>query len=196
MESLSRSVKSVRLKVEEKDVSFKAGQWQRMFAFFVAESFKFKCTVFPSFWLDLHIPGVSTVGGFSMYSSPSQLLKDRTLDLAVKYSRHPPALWIHEKVRISNLFELFLLLGFMSACFVCSAQSEMTSAFVWAATFSLTPVMSLLPTVHSCFQQVELGSILLLRLCLKCVNRISTTTQFCFTVPRLTRNYFSRFEIQ
>ena len=82
-----------------------------MFAFFVAESFKFKCTVFPSFWLDLHIPGVSTVGGFSMYSSPSQLLKDRTLDLAVKYSRHPPALWIHEKVRISDLFELFLLLG-------------------------------------------------------------------------------------
>ena len=46
----------------------------------------------------MFIPQVDIVGGFSMYSSPEQLQREGTLDLAVKYSKHPPALWVHTKV--------------------------------------------------------------------------------------------------
>lgn len=38
------------------------------------------------------------VGGFSVCSSPRLLEQDRMIELAVKYTNHPPALWIHNQV--------------------------------------------------------------------------------------------------
>ena len=49
--------------------------------------------------VDFHIPGADIVGGYSMCSSPLQLEKNKTLELAVKYSTHPPAHWIHTQVK-------------------------------------------------------------------------------------------------
>ena len=46
----------------------------------------------------MFIPGVDVVGGFSMYSSPGQLQRTGSLDLAVKLSPHPPAAWVHSQV--------------------------------------------------------------------------------------------------
>jgi hypothetical protein len=51
--------------------------------------------------VDMYIPGVETVGGFSMCSSPLKLEREQCMDLAVKYSKHPPAYWIHSKVDLS-----------------------------------------------------------------------------------------------
>ena len=51
------------------------------------------------FRIDLTIPGVSTVGGFSMCSAPSKLIHKGELDLAIKYSSHPPAHWAHTQVK-------------------------------------------------------------------------------------------------
>lgn len=48
--------------------------------------------------MDFFIPGLSTVGGFSICSSPKQLKEESTIELAVKHSEHPPALWVHTKV--------------------------------------------------------------------------------------------------
>lgn len=48
--------------------------------------------------VDLFIPGVDTVGGFSMCSSPGLLQREGVVELAVKYSRHPPAHWVHSQV--------------------------------------------------------------------------------------------------
>lgn len=70
----SPSVKSLRLLVADKDFSFKAGQW-----------------------VDFFIPGVSVVGGFSICSSPQLLERERIIELAVKYTDHPPAIWVHKK---------------------------------------------------------------------------------------------------
>ncbi|KAM9187359.1 oxidoreductase NAD-binding domain-containing protein 1 isoform 2-T2 [Dugong dugon] len=70
----SPSVKRLHLLVAEKDFSFKAGQW-----------------------VDFFIPGVSVVGGFSICSSPRLLEEERIIELAVKYTNHPPALWIHNQ---------------------------------------------------------------------------------------------------
>ena len=46
----------------------------------------------------MFIPGIETVGGFSMCSSPLRLQETQLLELAVKYSKHAPAYWIHTQV--------------------------------------------------------------------------------------------------
>ncbi|XP_004468513.2 oxidoreductase NAD-binding domain-containing protein 1 [Dasypus novemcinctus] len=75
----SPSVKRLRLLVADKDFSFKAGQW-----------------------VDFFIPGVSVVGGFSICSSPRLLEQERMIELAVKYTNHPPALWIHNQCALGS----------------------------------------------------------------------------------------------
>nr|KAF6475536.1 oxidoreductase NAD binding domain containing 1 [Rousettus aegyptiacus] len=75
----SPSVKRLCLLVADKDFSFKAGQW-----------------------IDFFIPGVSVVGGFSICSSPRLLEQERMIELAVKYTNHPPALWIHNQCTLDS----------------------------------------------------------------------------------------------
>lgn len=53
-------------------------------------------------WLDLMIPGLSKVGGFTMCTSPLQFDKTKILQLAVKYSEHPPTYWIHKQSKVGN----------------------------------------------------------------------------------------------
>lgn len=77
--SESPSVKSLRLLVADQDFSFKAGQW-----------------------VDFFIPGVSVVGGFSICSSPRLLEQERMIELAVKYTNHPPALWVHNTCTLDS----------------------------------------------------------------------------------------------
>ncbi|KAK5599310.1 Oxidoreductase NAD-binding domain-containing protein 1 [Crenichthys baileyi] len=67
----SETVKRLRIAVHP-DFSFKAGQW-----------------------VDFFIPGVEKVGGFSMCSSPGLLQREGIIELAVKYTKHPPAHWVH-----------------------------------------------------------------------------------------------------
>lgn len=48
--------------------------------------------------VDFFIPGVEKVGGFSMCSSPGLLQREGIVELAVKYTKHPPAHWVHTMV--------------------------------------------------------------------------------------------------
>ncbi|KAM9308031.1 oxidoreductase NAD-binding domain-containing protein 1 [Gastrophryne carolinensis] len=75
----SATVKRVRLAVENRDFTFKAGQW-----------------------VDFFIPGVPKVGGFSICSSPGLLEQEGALELAVKYNLHPPAHWIHTECSLDS----------------------------------------------------------------------------------------------
>ncbi|XP_067867887.1 oxidoreductase NAD-binding domain-containing protein 1 isoform X2 [Heterodontus francisci] len=75
----SETVKRLRLVVMNKDFAFKAGQW-----------------------VDFFIPGTSKVGGFSICSSPGLLERESVLELAVKYSKHPPAHWIHTQCDVGS----------------------------------------------------------------------------------------------
>ncbi|XP_034748209.1 oxidoreductase NAD-binding domain-containing protein 1 [Etheostoma cragini] len=74
----SQTVKRLRLAVHP-DFSFKAGQW-----------------------VDFFIPGVEKVGGFSMCSSPGLLQREGVIELAVKYTKHPPAHWIHTMCTVGS----------------------------------------------------------------------------------------------
>ncbi|XP_020371722.1 oxidoreductase NAD-binding domain-containing protein 1 isoform X1 [Rhincodon typus] len=75
----SETVKRLRLVVMNKDFAFKAGQW-----------------------VDFFIPGISQVGGFSICSSPGLLERESVLELAVKYSEHLPAHWIHTQCDVGS----------------------------------------------------------------------------------------------
>lgn len=79
----SETVKLLTLKVAAKDFIFKAGQW-----------------------VDFVVPGIERVGGFSMYTSPTQLVEDGTLGLAVKRSPHEPAQWVHTKCAVGSQVRL------------------------------------------------------------------------------------------
>ncbi|XP_074840606.1 oxidoreductase NAD-binding domain-containing protein 1 isoform X1 [Carettochelys insculpta] len=75
----SETVKRLRLAITNKDFAFKAGQW-----------------------VDFFIPEVAVVGGFSICSSPGLLEKEGVLELAVKYTPHPPAHWIHTQCSLDS----------------------------------------------------------------------------------------------
>ena len=57
--------------------------------------------------IDMMIPGLETVGGFSMCSSPLLLQTHQHMELAVKYSKHPPAYWIHTQVLIAQAEHIY-----------------------------------------------------------------------------------------
>lgn len=70
----SKTVKRLILKIDDKNFTFKPGQW-----------------------VDMFIPNIEIVGGYSICSTPEQLSQNQVIELAVKYSEHPPACWIHTK---------------------------------------------------------------------------------------------------
>lgn len=78
IKNISPTIKFLRmsLKNDENEFSFRPGQW-----------------------VDFHIPGLNIVGGYSMCSSPSLLEKCKEFHLAVKYSEHKPAHWIHTQCK-------------------------------------------------------------------------------------------------
>ncbi|XP_010891289.1 oxidoreductase NAD-binding domain-containing protein 1 isoform X2 [Esox lucius] len=78
----SETVKRLRLAVHA-DFTFRAGQW-----------------------VDFFIPGVEKAGGFSICSSPGLLQREGVIELAVKYTQHPPAHWIHTRCVVDSLVEM------------------------------------------------------------------------------------------
>ncbi|XP_065053125.1 oxidoreductase NAD-binding domain-containing protein 1-like isoform X2 [Rhopilema esculentum] len=83
IQDISPTVKALKLQVKNENFSFMAGQW-----------------------VDFFIPNLDVVGGFSMYTSPRMLEKSKVLGLAVKYSTHPPAHWIHKKCKVGDIVSL------------------------------------------------------------------------------------------
>ena len=53
----------------------------------------------PGQWVDFLIPGTNMVGGYSMISLPNTL---PMVDLAVKYSKHPPADWVTNQAKVGD----------------------------------------------------------------------------------------------
>jgi len=77
IQDLSPTVKKLTLDSRHlAEVAFKAGQW-----------------------VDFFIPSIATVGGFSMCSAPETLKEKGLLELAIKYSSHPPAHWVHTQCK-------------------------------------------------------------------------------------------------
>ena len=54
-------------------------------------------------WVDMFIPGIEAVGGYSIVSAPCQL---PLLELAIKASRHPAAAWVTEEASVGSVVAL------------------------------------------------------------------------------------------
>jgi ferredoxin-NADP reductase len=54
-------------------------------------------------WIDLLIPGVDIVGGFSIMSAPHELPR---LGIAVRRAEHPPAKWVHSSAEVGSRVQL------------------------------------------------------------------------------------------
>lgn len=83
---LSETVKGITFRASKHyldDLNFKAGQW-----------------------VDMIIPGIETIGGFSICNSPSDLIRNKRMVLAVKYSKHPPAYWCNTKCKVGDRVEV------------------------------------------------------------------------------------------
>lgn len=68
-------------------------------------------------WVNLLIPGLAAVGGFTITSTPRQLHEGGTFQLAVKRSRALPAAWLHERVGGSQLAGGMEVQGAWNSCF-------------------------------------------------------------------------------
>ena len=65
-----------------------------------------------------------------MYTSPRMLEKSKVLGLAVKYSTHPPAHWIHKKVwKQMKIFVLDTVPYFIPIHFNCILKIIILSLF-------------------------------------------------------------------
>jgi len=83
VKSLSPTVKGITFQPTSRrhteDLAFKAGQW-----------------------VDMMIPHLDMVGGFSICNSPEDYRRNNRLMLAVKFSMHPPAFWCNTKCKIGD----------------------------------------------------------------------------------------------
>lgn len=52
--------------------------------------------------VDLKLPGVDVVGGYSITSPPHQLTERGTFNLAIQYSDHAPTLWMSTKCKVGD----------------------------------------------------------------------------------------------
>ncbi|XP_059352271.1 oxidoreductase NAD-binding domain-containing protein 1-like [Daphnia carinata] len=80
---LSPTVIGIKLMVEDHSLAFFSGQW-----------------------VDLFIPNVNQVGGFSMCSPPSLLEQSQQIDLAIKKSSWPPAQWVHTNCKVGDKVQI------------------------------------------------------------------------------------------
>ncbi|CAL4080993.1 unnamed protein product, partial [Meganyctiphanes norvegica] len=79
----SPMIKSFTFQIRNPQFDFKAGQW-----------------------VDMFIPGMETVGGFSMYSSPTYLAETQTIKLGVKFSKWPPSHWLSTECQVGSTVSL------------------------------------------------------------------------------------------
>lgn len=57
-------------------------------------------------WVDMMIPGIDTIGGYSIVSTPAHLSKTGELSLCVKNSDHPPAHWVHNECKPGSIVSI------------------------------------------------------------------------------------------
>jgi ferredoxin-NADP reductase len=97
--------------------------------------------------LDVFIPNVSIVGGFSLTSTPQTYKKTNTFELAIKYSNHPPAKWFHEQANIGD--EVNVRVGGEFVWDSLKEKQEKTEHVIFiAGGVGINPLMSMLESIH------------------------------------------------
>lgn len=133
---LSETVKGLCLNVEDNRFIFKPGQW-----------------------VDFFIPGLATVGGFSICSSPKELKETNTIELAVKRSQHPPALWVHTKCCVGSKVHMRVGGNFY---FDPKPGDSCPDLLLIAGGVGINPIYSIVRHAADISQYQDIGKIVLL----------------------------------
>lgn len=96
----------------------------------------------PGQWVDFHIKNIPTIGGFSICSTPQQYKLNSTLQLAIKYSTHPPAYYIHNSLSVNETVKLRVGGTFYYNSEVKTDNSS--DCFIIAGGVGLTPCISII----------------------------------------------------
>ncbi|GBB86666.1 hypothetical protein RclHR1_13040002 [Rhizophagus clarus] len=100
----------------------------------------------PGQWLDVFIPDVSIVGGFSLTSTPQTYKETNTFELAIKYSNHPPAKWFHEQANIGD--EVNVRVGGEFVWDSLKEKQEQTEHVIFiAGGVGINPLISMLESI-------------------------------------------------
>lgn len=94
----------------------------------------------PGQWIDLHIPNLPFVGGFSICSSPKQFQETNRLELAVKLSRNVPAIWVHKTAKIGDAVSIRV----GGKCFFDPENDPASHLLLVSGGVGITPLMSIL----------------------------------------------------
>ena len=133
---LSPSVKGFVMRAENEALSFKPGQW-----------------------VDLLIPSVETVGGYSITSAPHLLREKRRFTLAIQHSSHPPTLWMTTQCREGDTLSVRVGGDFFydpTPSNSCDSKAKSCDLFLMAGGLGINPLVSIL--LHHA-RLVELGQV-------------------------------------
>ncbi|KAL5466981.1 hypothetical protein EMCRGX_G031146 [Ephydatia muelleri] len=95
----------------------------------------------PGQWVDLHIPEENIVGGYSITSTPLCLQTAGTIDLAIQYSTHPPAHWMHTKCKVADKLSIQVGGDFY---YYPSSPGEERELLLVAGGMGINPLFSIL----------------------------------------------------
>ncbi|XP_057294089.1 oxidoreductase NAD-binding domain-containing protein 1-like isoform X2 [Hydractinia symbiolongicarpus] len=132
VQAISPTIKWLNLTVDNANLTFRPGQW-----------------------LDLHIPNLPVVGGYSMCSTPALLKKEKQLHLAVKYSDHPPAVWVHTKCTKGDKVSIQIGGEFL---YNVAAEGLKQDTLLIGAGVGINPLYSVfkhISEVHECNKDVK-----------------------------------------
>lgn len=102
--------------------------------------------IFP-YRLDVHIPtNDNWIGGYSITSSPDELVKTAKLDLAIQYSDHPPTEWMHSKCKIGTEMKVRIGGDFF---YDPGCPNDQSDLLLIAGGIGINPIYSILK--HQCF---------------------------------------------
>ena len=107
--------------------------------------------------VDLFLPNISQVGGFSICSPPSLLQLTREIHLAVKKSSWPPAEWIHSKCRVGDKVQIRVGGDFH---YEPPSNSQAPDIIFIAGGVGINPLLSIMLQLKSLHQTQESQKVL------------------------------------
>ena len=106
---------------------------------------KNKFNFIPGQWIDMFIPAMETVGGFSITSTPKKL---PYFDLAVQKTNHPPTLWLAEECKVGDVVSIR-----SGGTFYWDKSFDKKKVMLVAGGIGINPLFSILSEVKNMLEE-------------------------------------------